>query len=572
METSIDWFSLISGIAGGLVFFLYGMDVMSNALKSGLGDNIRRLITKLNANNFTLMFTGIIVTVITQSTGATTVMLMSFVEAGIMKFAETVAVILGACIGSSVISQIIAFDIAGYAILPVIIGFLMKSASKNDTIRDTGNAIFGFGLVFFGMQYLGRSVSVLKDIPEFTNAIASAGNPLLGLLVGTIATCIMQSTGMFAGILMVFAKEGLIDIYQAYPLVIGSTLGTCLLIVIASAGASTQSKRTMMAHVLTKATGAVIFMAIMPLSVKFLEWATSAIGASPERTIANIHLFFNVGEAFTLLPFCGLFVKVIEKWIKQSPTKPKLQKGASTGHLKFININFIAVPQTAIEASIAETRTLIKLSSRMFDKAMSVFDDYNPDDIDKKRNNQKMLKKLQDKEDKFMFLEDEVREYLFAVRRMDVKETATQQTFGLLSVLENAKRIVELIKRRLIPLYDKLCLLEITFSIEGKSEIQVFTFRVATHFNDIDNALANQDAEKLLAICDDIEITKKNVENLRISHLKRFINDDKNHVAVTHEVHTELINALSDISMILSLIVSTFTKSIIVAEKKISHD
>ena len=580
MTTSIDWFTLATGIMGGLVFFLYGMDVMSNALKSGLGDYIRILITKFNSSNSKMMITGILVTVITQSTGATTVMLMSFVEASIMKFAETVPVILGACIGSSVTSQIIAFDIAGYAIVPVIVGFFMK-ASKKDSLKDTGNAIFGFGLVFFGMQFLGKSVSVLKDIPEFTNAIASADNPLLGLLVGTIGTCIMQSTGMFAGILMVFAHSGLIDIEQAYPLVIGSTLGTCLLIVIASVGGTTQGKRTMMAHVLTKFVGALIFMLLMKPMVGFIEWFSEVVACSPERKIANIHLFFNIGEALTLLPFCGVFVRVIEKWITPAKNSSK-DKTKHAGYIKFVDFNVIAVPQSVIELSISETATLIKLSSRMFDKAIIVFDDYKPGDITQKRNNQKDLQRVRDKEETFKYVEEEIRHYLLSVGRKDITQTTTQQIFGLLSVLEQTERIVEVVQRNIIPLYDQLCKLDITFSKEGMSEIKLFVWEITNHFREIFTAVDKKDAAALVKVSEAIELTKISSERLRMSHIKRLwhtadktaenINENGSTdtdidaqtataaTAVTHGVHTELFSNLSSIATILSSIVATFIK------------
>ena len=560
MGTSIEWFSLITGILGGLVFFLYGMELMSNALKSGLGDYIRVLITKFNSSNFKMMFTGILVTVITQSTGATTVMLMSFVEANIMKFAETVPVILGACIGSSVTSQIIAFDVAGYAIVPVIAGFFMKS-SKKDGLRDTGNAIFGFGLVFFGMQFLGKSVSILKDIPEFTNAIASADNPLLGLLVGTIGTCIMQSTGMFAGILMVFAKEGLIDISQAYPLVIGSTLGTCLLIVIASVGGTTQSKRTMMAHVLTKCAGAAIFMLLMPLMVTFIEWVCNAVGCSPERRIANIHLIFNIGEAFVLLPFCNVFVKLIEKWV--TPTKnTSKDKVKTSGYLKYIDLNVISVPQTAIESSISETAMLIKLCSRIFDKATIVFEDYNPDNIDAKRLNQKTLKRLVDKQQTFKYVQEEVSKYLFIVGRKDIQQSTSKQIYGIMSVLEQLERIVENIMGGLVPLYDKLCRLDMTFSTEGVSEIRVFIWALNKHFRELFTAIEKHDAKQIASVAQAIELTRHNTESLRMSHIKRLWNDQES-VAATHEVHTQLIDTLASITTILSSITATLAKSII---------
>ncbi|MCR5455745.1 MAG: Na/Pi symporter [Bacteroidales bacterium] len=554
---TIDWFMLTTGILGGLVFFLYGMEIMSSALKSGLGDYIRILITKFNSSNFKMMFTGILVTVITQSTGATTVMLMSFVEASIMTFAETVPVILGACIGSSVTSQIIAFDIAGYAIVPVIVGYFMKS-SKKDSLRDTGGAIFGFGLVFFGMQLLGKSVSVLKDIPEFTEAIASADNPLLGFLVGTLGTCIMQSTGMFAGILMVFAKEGLIDTYQAYPLVIGSTIGTCLLIVLASIGATTQSKRTMMAHVLTKCIGAAIFMLLITPMVSAIEWFSDAVECSPERKIANIHLFFNVGEAFVLLPFCNVFVTVIERWIK--PSKDKGSKGKSAGHLKFIDINVITVPPTVIESSINETATLIKLSSRMFDKATNAIENFEPGNIDEKRENLKLLKKLPDKAAAFKYVEEEVRNYLLQVGRKGYAQSITQQIYGIFSILEQTERIVDVVQNELIPLYNKLCRLDIPFSNEGRSEIKVFVWEINKHFREIVTSVDKRDSKTLTEIGESLEQSKRNSEALRMSHIKRLWKDDENVVA-THEVHTVLINSLSNITSTLSSIVATFGKA-----------
>ncbi len=551
----MDWFSLITGILGGLVFFLYGMDQMSNGLKSGLGDNIRTILTKLNTNRFSLMFTGVLVTVITQSTGATTVMLMSFVETHIMQFAETVPVILGANIGSSVTSQIIAFDIAGYAIVPVIIGFFMKSSSR-DTIRDGGNAIFGFGLVFFGMQFLGKAVSVLKDVPEFTNVIASASNPLLGLVVGTLATCIMQSTGMFAGILMVFAKEGMIGVEQAYPMVIGSCLGTCLLIILASVGTSTQSKRTMAAHVLTKILGALIFLCLTPLALPFLRWLSEAMGSSPEREIANIHLFFNVGMAFTLIPFSNLLVKWIERLV------PEKVVPESVPHLRYIDNSVINMPQSAMELSVSETATIIKLTSRMFDNAMAPFMDYDPANTEQNRANQKMLANVDIKENKLDYIEQQVHQYLLAVGRKDISQNITCQIFALLSVLEQTGRIGEVVRRNIVPLYDRLQVLKITFSVEGMSEIKLYAWEVKNHFLHIIEAIENRDASKMMDIHEEILLTMRNSDKLRISHIKRLLSDDPN-VRMTHEVHTDLIDHLADIASILCSIANSFGKQII---------
>ena len=198
MDTSVEinWFSVILGTLGGLVFFLLGMELMSNGLKSSLGSNIRTILTKLNKNRFASLVTGILLTVITQSTGATTIMMLSFVETNLMQFFQTVPVILGANVGSTFTSQLIAFDITAYAIIPVIVGYLLKTAGFNDKVRDAGSAILGFGLVFYGMKLLSISVSDLKSLPQFLEMVSSASNPLIGVLVGTLATAIMQSSCM----------------------------------------------------------------------------------------------------------------------------------------------------------------------------------------------------------------------------------------------------------------------------------------------------------------------------------------------------------------------------------------
>ncbi|MBQ5402761.1 MAG: Na/Pi cotransporter family protein [Bacteroidales bacterium] len=553
---NIEWFSLITGILGGLVFFLYGMDLMSSGLKSGLGDKMRIIFTKLNKNRFSAMLTGIIATAITQSTGATTVMLMSFVETNIMQFAQTVPIIIGANIGSTVTAQVIAFDIAGYAIIPVIVGFFMKQFKSNDNFRDTGNAIMGFGLVFFGMQFLGKSVSVLKDIPEFTNMIASASTPMVGLLVGILATCIMQSTGMFTGILVVFAKEGLMGIEQAYPLLVGSSIGTCLLIIIVSIGTSVNCKRTMMAHVFTKIVGAFVFILLTPFMVSFMDWFSAEFEISPERQIANCHTFFYTSVSFFLIIFSNTIVKIIEKMIPEKITTENLP------HLRYIDFNVISMPQSAMELSISETATLLKLTSRIFDNAISSFISYDPDSPAVKKQNQKIMDNLSIKQKKFNYIENEIRKYLFRLGRTDTGDSTTHKIFALLSALEQIKRICEMIHRNFVPLYNKLSNLPNTFSQEGIDEITFYYREISNHFKDLIFSIEKRDHDFVSRVYSETSETKDDSEKLRISHLKRLWNDLPDSMA-THEIHIGLIDDLAEIVSILSEIAYSFQKSII---------
>ena len=557
----MDWFSLISGIIGGLVFFLYGMDLMSAGLKSSLGDSIRFVLTKLNKNRYSSALTGIIVTAITQSTGATTVMLMSVVETGIMQFAQTIPVIIGANIGSTVTAQVIAFDIAGYAILPVIIGFFLKQFKSYDKLKDLGNVVFGFGLVFFGMQFLGKAVSVLRDFPAFTNMIASAETPIVGFLVGILATCIMQSTGMVTGILVVFAQQGLMGISQAYPLLVGSSVGTCLLIIIVSIGTSVNSKRVMMAHVLTKVFGAFVFLALTPFAVDFLEWFSLKFDISPERQIANTHTFFYTLVAVFLMFFCSPIEKLIIKII------PENSDSENVPHLKYIDFNVLSVPQSSMELAISETATIIKLTSRIFDNAISAFISYDPDSQAIKKQNQKIIDDLKGKQKKLDYLESEIRKYLFMIGRNDTSDVVTQRIFELLSVLEQIKRICDIVHRNFVPLYAELSSLPNTFSKDGMTEITHYYREISNHFQDLIFAIERRDYDFIQRVYSETLETKDDSEKLRISHLKRLWQDCPESRA-THDIHIGLVDDLADISSVISTIAYSFKKTVITSEVK----
>ncbi|MBO7142249.1 MAG: Na/Pi cotransporter family protein [Bacteroidales bacterium] len=559
MDNSIEinWFSVIAGALGGLVFFLLGMELMSNGLKSSLGTNIRNILTKLNKNRFASLVTGILLTMVTQSTGATTIMMLSFVETNLMSFFQTIPVILGANIGSTFTSQMIAFDITAYAILPVIVGFLLKTAGFNDKIRDAGSAILGFGLVFYGMKLLSISVSDLKEMPQFLEMVSSASNPVIGVLVGTLATAIMQSSCMFTGILMVFAKEGLMGLDEAFPLIIGSGIGTSLLVVLAAMGSSRQSKRTMIAHLFVKIVPAFIFVPLTPLLVMFLDWLGVLWDISPERQIANTHTLYMFGSALVILPFTKSVARLIEKICPDRPIPED-----NLPHLRYIDINVDVMPQSAIELSISETATLIKLTGRMFDKSLKPLLEYNPDNPETIRAIEKTITDLDIKENKLDYIEVQIRNYLFAVGRRKASNLITSQIFSMISILEQTERMGDVIHRGIKPLYNKLIALGKSFSHEGHDEIAHYYNSISSHFNSLIAALTTRDTQKIAVVAADTKQTADLAESLRLSHIKRLWDENPN-VELTHEIHMQLIDDLADLATLLYNISSTFSRSIL---------
>lgn len=553
----IDWFSIITGTFGGLVFFLFGMELMSTGLKSGLGRNIRVILTKLNKNRFASLVTGILLTLITQSTGATSIMMLSFVETSLMTFVQTVPVILGANVGSTFTSQLIAFDITAYAIIPVILGFFLKTVGCGDKFRDAGNAILGFGLVFYGMKLLSISVSDLKELPEFLEMVRSAGNPFIGVLVGTLATAIMQSSCMFTGILMVFAKEGVMGLEEAFPLIIGSGIGTSLLVVLASIGSSRPCKRTMVAHIFVKVVGALVFVPLTPLLVMCLDYVGELWNISPERQIANVHTVYMFGSAFVMLPFTGSIARFIE-WLLPD----RAVSEDSIPQLRYIDINAVVMPQSAMELSISETATLIKLTARMFDKSFKPLLSYNPEDANFKRDVEKTVADIDLKESKLDYIEEQIRAYLFSVGRRNPPDNITLQIFSMISVLEQTERMGDVVHRSIKPLYDKLLALGKTFSPEGKAEISLYYTQISEHFKNLIESVNTRDNKRIALLTAQTKKTADMAESLRISHIKRLWTHDSN-AGVTHEIHMQLIDDLAELASLLYNISSAFAKNIL---------
>ena len=563
MDSSIEinWFAIITGTLGGLVFFLLGMELMSSGLKSSLGNNIRTILTKLNTNRFASLATGILLTLITQSTGATTIMMLSFVETNLMTFVQTIPVILGANIGSTFTSQLIAFDITAYSIIPVIIGFILRSINHNQKVRDTGNALLGFGLVFYGMKLLSISVSHLKELPEFLDMVSSAGNPFIGVLVGTLATAIMQSSCMFTGILMVFAKEGVMGLTEAFPLIIGSGIGTSLLVILAAIGSSRPCKRTMIAHLFVKIVPAFLFVPLTPLLVMFLDWLGDIWSISPERQIANAHTLYMFGSAFLLLPFTISISRLIERFLPDRAVSED-----SIPQLRYIDINVVTMPQSAMELSISETATLIKLTGRMFDKSFKPLLSFNPEDAGFKRNVEKTVADLDMKENKLDYIEEQIRAYLFAVGRRNPPENITLQIFSMISVLEQTERMGDVVHRSIKPLYDKLLSLGKTFSPEGKAELERYYTEISQHFQNLISSVNTRDNKRIAQLTIDTKKTADMAESLRLSHIKRLWTQDSN-ANITHEIHMQLIDDLAELSSLLYNISSAFEKNILSGTK-----
>ena len=308
--------SIILSAASGLGLFLYGMTLMGAGLQKAAGEKLKSIVGLLTKNKYIAVLVGIVVTGIIQSSSATTVMVIGFVNAGIMSLNQAIGVIMGANVGTTVTAQLVSFNLEAVAPFAVAIGMVAFVANKGPRTRDYAEILIGFGILFVGMVYMKDAVKPLREIETFQNMLISFGkNPLLGIFVGFFLTLLLQSSSASIGILVALAVEGVLPLESALPILYGDNIGTCTTALLSSIGASKNAQRAAIMHLTFNVIGTVIF--VLFLNVPIIYVVTKLNPGAVSRQIANAHTLFNVTNVIIQLPFSGLIVKFAEKIVPE---------------------------------------------------------------------------------------------------------------------------------------------------------------------------------------------------------------------------------------------------------------
>jgi phosphate:Na+ symporter len=312
----LDIQKMIFEFIGGLGIFLFGIKYMGDGLQRSAGDKLRDILDKFTTNPFMGVLAGIIVTVLIQSSSGTTVITVGLVSAGFMTLRQAIGVIMGANIGTTVTAFIIGIDIAEYALPIIFVGAIMLFFFKNQRIHSWGQIVFGFGALFFGLELMGSGMKPLRSLQAFHDlTVSMSDNPLLGVLVGTIFTVVVQSSSATIGILQELFGQGLIDIKAALPVLFGDNIGTTITAVLASIGASIAARRAALTHVIFNLIGTAIFMIFLPLFTNFIQYLQLTFGLNPEMTIAFAHGSFNITNTIIQFPFIAVLAWIVTKLI-----------------------------------------------------------------------------------------------------------------------------------------------------------------------------------------------------------------------------------------------------------------
>lgn len=567
-------FFLVMGLVGGLGLFLFGMEMMSGGMKKSAGNKMRTILQRLTTNRVIAMLVGALVTMTIQSSSATTVMLVSFVHAGLMTFIQALGVILGSNIGTTVTAQIIAFKITDYALLMIAIGIALYLFGRRDSYKYYGEVILGFGLLFLGMSLMSKAMYPLRDYQPFIDILKSLENPFLGILAGAIFTALVQSSSAFTGIVIVLAIEGVLTLEAGIPLIFGANVGTCITAALASITASREARRVALAHVFFNIAGVLIFLPFVGPFADFVRslspggTAAADLGAVVPRQIANAHTIFNVTAAVVFLPIAGLFAKLINRLLPE-----KIEDRGLQPTTRYLDERVISTPAVAIDLAIAETSTILRLLDRMVSAIIQPFIEPKVGE-DTSHPQLNVIEGIQMREEKIDYLDEQVSKYLLAISRQHLDDEQTKEVYGLLSVVNDMESIGDVINRSLMPMVNMKLAAKADFSTEGRKELISYHKKVMKQVYRLESFFDRfklKDVEKII---------KKRGKYLDLQykmlqeHLQR-VGTERIESVSTHQVHVKLMDTLKrinsyigDIAKTLADVIKPETHSAFWAEKE----
>ena len=549
-SNSISFFLLATGLFGGMGMFLYGMEMMSDGMKVTAGNSMRTILEKLTSNKYLAVFVGAFVTMVIQSSSATTVMLVSFVNSGLLAFSQALGVILGSNIGSTVTAQIVAFKVTDYALLLIAAGALMSLFSKKDTVKNLGYVILGFGLLFYGMKVMSDTMKPLRSDPAFNSILTSFENPFLGILAGAIFTALVQSSSATTGIVITLASGGSITLEAGIPLIFGANLGTCITALLAGLNASRDAKRVAVAHITFNLIGVLLFCFWIPT---FADWVSQTSQNIP-RQIANAHTFFNIIASIVFLPFTGYIAKAIIHYFPDKELDRNIEKPA----VLHLDESLLDQPTAAINNAQAEIKGVVGLMERVVGTLVRPF--INGQDLNDIENEEvDLISATNQRVEKIDFLNDKITEYLVATSKSDLSTKQSKELFTLTSIVNYLGSMNDLMKLRFSTLVSKKDGINEDFSSEDQDEIFKYHQRLIKQVKRLDKFFAKFDKAKAEKIIAKGKENKDLEQKYRLDRFERISSQDPSSgkSADLNQLHTQVMDLLKQVNIFIELIASS---------------
>ena len=490
------------GFLGGLALFLYGMQLMGDGLQRAAGEKLQRILEKLTGVVVMGVLLGTVVTGILQSSSATTVMTVGFVNAGLMTLKQAFGIVMGANIGTTMTAQLIAFKLTDYVTVLLAIGFVMQIVAKRRRAKYFGQVILGFGLLMLGMNMMSDSVMPLREYQGFIDFIAAfSHNPILGVCVGLVMTVLIQSSSATIGVLIAIANQGLIPLEGAIPVMLGDNIGTCITAILAAFRANITAKRVALAHVLFNIIGTVIFVIFMGMFIKIV------LAISPHddiaRQIANAHTVFNVASTLLFLPITGQFIKFVEKLM------PGDDIVVSRKPL-YLDEQMLSTPPLAISLAAKEVVRMGNMARHNVELSLQALED----------NDAKKIAYVLEHEPVIDALEEGITRYLTKMSETEMSVDLSQRHTRLLHACNDIERIGDhgkTLAKKVRMIYED----KVTFSDEAKAELHSLGEMVLSCSGKAMKALEDDDKVLAQQAWDECRKVKAFQKEIRKNHIVR---------------------------------------------------
>jgi phosphate:Na+ symporter len=517
-------------LLGGLGMFLYGMKMMSDGLENVAGDKMRRVLEVLTTKRFAAVGVGAGVTAIIQSSSATTVMIVGFVNAGLMTLLQATGVIMGANIGTTITGQLIAFNISDIAPFILFIGMLMSVFVKKRRLTKIGEIVLGFGILFVGLTLMSNAMKPLQEIEAFRNFLINFKNPIIGVIIGAIFTAVIQSSSASVGILQTLAMSGLIGLDAAVFIILGQNIGTCVTAIIAAIGTTANSKRTAGIHLMFNIIGTIIFLILVLLFPGLVVLVESLSPDNAARQIANFHTVFNISVTLLLFPFAKLMVKLITRIIPEKKTDGDTEK-----RLVYLDERIAQTPAIALSQTLKELNRMGAIVAENMKKSLEAFFE----------SDEQKATKVMEVEKTIDYLTDNISSYLIEFRGLDLSKHDLKIMGSLHHVIIDLERIgdhAENVAEFALTVSEN----KVTFTPGGMEELVTIADKTMETLNMSLDVFNKRDVSKIK----EAEDFEQEVDNMKKTFINNHINrlEEKACDPQSGVLFTNMITALERVS------------------------
>ncbi len=519
---------MLIALFGGMALLLYGMQLVGEGLQLAAGGRMRQILGSITNSRFKGMMVGAFITAVIQSSSATTVMLVGFASSGLMGLPQTIGVILGADIGTTVTVQLIAFQVFDYALLLVGVGFALIFTSRRKIFKYVGQAILGFGFIFFAMKVMADAMVPLRQSEIVKTLLVSLGDqPLLGIIVAAVFSALVHSSAAAIGLAITLSLQGLIPLNAAVPVIFGANIGTCATALASSIGTKPEAKRVAMAHIFFKVVGVLVFLPFISPFVRLVQLTADDV----PRQIANAHTLFNVGITALFLPFSAVLARFISSLVSED------KEGEGLFGPKYLDEHMLETPALALGQATREALRMADIVSDMFTRTIATFSGEDPE----------LIEHIQEKDNQVDTLDREIKHYLTKLSQQSLTDEQSKREIGILAFVNNMENIGDIVDRNLMDLAKKKLSKGVHFSEPGHKEIVLLHKRVLQNlelaisaFASNDPALAQQVLERKLEV-------SQTERKFRQAHIQR-LHDGYRESIDTSEIHLDVLTNLKRIN------------------------